>query len=117
MTKLRASKAVQLYLIQNDTQKMAEALGHKYYRPELLSFYLPETILNFFQSRWIRIFQKGIICEAMKDSKNFFKASKFNSLEELEEFMNLHSLKNIPEPKIDINNNSTIGSNEDKAII
>ena len=27
------------------------------------------------------------------------------------------SLKNIPEPKIDINNNSTIGSNEDKAII
>jgi hypothetical protein len=56
---------------------MAEALGHKYYRPELLSFYLPESILNFFQSRWIRIFQKGIICEAIvevecEDNKRFY---------------------------------------------
>lgn len=97
MTKLRASIAVQLYLEQNDTQKMAEALGHKKYKPELLSFYLPEPILDFFQSRWIRIFQKGIVCEAMKNSKHFFKASKFNSMEELEEFMNLHSLENIPD--------------------
>jgi hypothetical protein len=99
MTKLRASIAVQLYLVQNDTQKMAEALGHKKYKPELLSFYLPETILEFFQSRWIRIFQKGIICEAMKNSENLFRASSFNSLEELEEFMELHSLKNIPNIK------------------
>lgn len=102
MTKLMASIAVQLYLEQNDTQKMAEALGHRKYKPELLSFYLPEPILDFFQTRWIRIFQKGIICEAMKDSKNFFKASKFSSIEELEEFMNLHSLKNTPNIQKDV---------------
>lgn len=101
MTKLRASKAVQLYLIQNDTQKMAEALGHKYYRPELLSFYLPETILDFFQSRWIRIFQKGIICEAMKDSNNLFKASNFTTMQDLEDFINIHSLKNLPNVKVE----------------
>lgn len=110
MTKLRASIAVQLYLEQNDTQKMAEALGHRKYKPELLSFYLPEPILDFFQSRWIRIFQKGIICEAMKDSTSFFKASKFNSMEELEAFMNLHSLKNIPD--IQKNENKAINKDE-----
>lgn len=117
MTKLRASKAVQLYLIQNDTQKMAEALGHKYYRPELLSFYLPEPILDFFQSRWIRIFQKGIICEAMKDSKNLFKSSNFKSMEDLEEFIHLHSLKNIPDikhnNKLSVNDEIYIGINQD----
>lgn len=110
MTKLRASKAVQLYLIQNDTQKMAEALGHKYYRPELLSFYLPETILDFFQSRWIRIFQKGIICEAMKDSENLFKASNFTTMQDLEDFINIHSLKNLPNVKVEnkLSNNDEI---------
>lgn len=113
MTKLRASIAVQLYLEQNDTQKMAEALGHRKYKPELLSFYLPEPILDFFQSRWIRIFQKGIICEAMKDSENFFKASKFNSMEELEEFMSLHSLKNTP----NIQKNVTKENNKDEIYI
>lgn len=113
MTRLRASIAVQLYLEQNDTKKMAEALGHKKYKPELLSFYLPETILDFFQSRWIRIFQKGIICEAMKDSSNFFNASKFNSMEELDEFMNLHSLKNIP----DVQKYNNIETNKDELYI
>lgn len=111
MTKLRASKAVQLYLIQNDTQKMAEALGHKHYRPELLSFYLPEPILDFFQSRWIRIFQKGIICEAMKDSNYFLAASKFKSMQDLEDFMKLHSLKNIPNIKIE-NKSQNINNDE-----
>lgn len=118
MTKLRASKAVQLYLVQNDTQKMAEALGHKYYRPELLSFYLPKPILDFFQSRWIRIFQKGIICEAMKDSENLFKASNFKSMKDLEDFISLHSLKNIPNIKhndnhLNINDEIYIGINQD----
>lgn len=118
MTKLRASIAVQLYLDNNDTQKMAEALGHKKYKPELLSYYLPESILDFFQSRWIRIFQKGIICEAMKDSENFKKASNFKSIQELEDFMKLYSLKNIPNNRVEnseLNNKDEIfiGINED----
>jgi hypothetical protein len=120
MTKLRASKAVTLYLIQNDTKKMAEALGHKEYKPELLSFYLPKPILDFFQSRWIRIFQKGIICEAMKDSENLFKASNFNSMSDLEEFIKLHALKNIPDikpqsenKKLNLNDQVYIGVNKE----
>lgn len=110
MTKLRASIAVQLYLDQNDTQKMAEALGHKKYKPELLNYYLPETILNFFQTRWIRIFQKGIICEAMKNSENLFKASYFNNMQDLSDFLNLHSLKNLPDIQ---KNNEHENSNEE----
>lgn len=119
MTKLRASKAVTLYLVQNDTKKMAEALGHKEYKPELLSFYLPKQILDFFQSRWIRIFQKGIICEAMKDSENLFKASNFKSMNDFDCFINLHALKNIPDTKklddVKLNSNEEIyiGINED----
>lgn len=120
MTKLRASKAVTLYLIQHDTQKMAEALGHKSYKPELLSYYLPKPILDFFQSRWIRIFQKGIICESMKDSENFLKASSFKSMNELEQFIKLHSLKNIPDihsktedKKINVNDEIYVGINKE----
>ena len=49
LTKMRASVAVQVYLKTKSTTKMAQALGHTRYRPELLEHYLPEPILDFFQ--------------------------------------------------------------------
>ncbi|MGL4224409.1 MAG: hypothetical protein ACRCSE_04595 [Vibrio sp.] len=81
------------YLKDKDVSLMAKSLGHDKYRQDLLSHYLPEPILQYFQSRWIRIFQKGIICEAMKDNKNLLKASSFNNIKELERFLFNHALK------------------------
>ena len=75
---------------------MAEALGHSKYNPTLLRDYLPESILAFFQSRWIRIFQRGLVCEAMKDSPHLLRASSFTSIDELHIFLRNHALKEIP---------------------
>lgn len=91
-TKFRATVGLQVFLETGSAKAMSEALGHAKYKPELLSHYLPEPILAFFQSRWIRIFQKGIICEAMKDSALLLRASKFKSIDELDRFLNHHAL-------------------------
>lgn len=75
---------------------MSKALGHTKYDPQLLSHYLPASILDFFQRRWILLFQKGIICESLKDSSFLFKASNFKNMEQLNTFLENHALKNIP---------------------
>jgi len=96
LTKIRASRGVQVYFETKSTTKMAKALGHTKYDPQLLSRYLPESILEFFQRRWILLFQKGIICESMKDSEFLFRASSFKNIEQLNTFLENHTLKNIP---------------------
>lgn len=91
-TRFRATVGLQVFLETGSAKTMSEALGHAKYKPELLSHYLPEPILAFFQSRWIRIFQKGIICEAMKDSALLLRASNFKSIDELDKFLNHYAL-------------------------
>lgn len=92
-TRFRATVGLQVFLETGSAKAMSEALGHAKYKPELLSHYLPEPILRFFQSRWIRIFQKGIVCEAMKNSALLLRASNFSSIDELNSFLNHHALK------------------------
>ncbi|AWG77813.1 hypothetical protein C4C99_RS07550 [Vibrio parahaemolyticus] len=96
LSTLRASCGVRVYLETLSVEEMAKALGHVRYDSTLLEHYLPEPILAFFQSRWIRIFQKSIICEAMKDSVYLLEATKFKNMDELHEFLENHALKNIP---------------------
>ena len=97
-TKFRATIGVQVYLETGSTKAMSEALGHIKYKPVLLSHYLPEPILQFFQSRWIRIFQKGIVCEAMKDSSLLLRASNFKTMDEIDLFLNNHALSLPDDP-------------------
>lgn len=97
ITRIRASRGVQIYLETESTTKMSQALGHAKYDPNLLEHYLPAPILDFFQRRWISIFQKGIICEAMRDSEFLLKASNFDSMKELDLFLKNHTIKNIPD--------------------
>lgn len=109
LTKLRASRGVQVYFETQSTTAMSKALGHTKYDPQLLSRYLPAPILEFFQRRWILLFQKGIICEAMKDSEFLLKASNFKTMEQVNTFLENHTLKNIP----DISNKSNNESKSD----
>ena len=97
LTKMRASKGIQTYIKTESTTKMAEALGHKKYRSDLLSHYLPEPILDFFQRRWISIFQKGIICEALKESNFILESSGFKDMDTLNNFLKTHTIRNIPD--------------------
>jgi hypothetical protein len=96
-SKFRASRGVQVYLETRSVKAMSDALGHAKYKPDLLSHYLPEPILQFFQTRWIRLFQKGIVCEAMKDSPYLFQATKFETMEELDQFLVNHAIRHFPE--------------------
>lgn len=101
VTSLRATRAVLIYIESNSITETAKALGHSEVSPDLLSSYLPEPILAFFQTRWIRVFQRGIICLAMKESKYLLQVSNFQSMDELHNFLENHALKDIPESMSD----------------
>ncbi|MBD8524450.1 hypothetical protein [Pseudomarimonas arenosa] len=93
---LRASSALVVYLNTGSSLKMSEALGHTHYSPKLLDHYLPEPIQRFFKERWIRIFQTGLVCQAMKGSSLLIEATGFQSMKQLDDFLNEHALKDIP---------------------
>lgn len=96
LTAFRATAGVITYLNTRSLEKMAKTLGHKTYSHKLLSRYLPEPILAYFQERSIRIYQIGIIAESLKDSDHLLEASGFKSTEQLNTFLSNHVLKNIP---------------------
>jgi hypothetical protein len=93
LSALRASVGISIYLDTGSVQKMAQALGHAEYSPKLLEHYLPVSILEFFQSRWIRLFQTGMIVYAMKGSDLLLEASGLKSTEALNAFLEKHSFK------------------------
>ena len=108
LSSIRASAGVLVYLETHSVKKMAEALGHAEYSSALLGRYLPESIMSFFQTRWIRIFQRAFICEAMKDSPYLLEATDFSCMSELHRFLSNHALKDIPSHLSDPEkNNST----------
>ncbi len=93
---VRSTRALQVYLETHSVKAMSEALGHKQYNPNLLSSYLPDVFLEYFNSRWIRIFQNAIIYEATKDKPYLFDALDITS-DQLEAFLKNHQLETIPE--------------------
>lgn len=107
---VRSSAAVLVYLKTRSAEKMAKALGHATYQPKLLEHYLPKPILDFFQERWIRIFQTGIIVEALKDSTHLFEASSFSSMDDLHQFLSNHALRLIPQHISDDSESTPISS-------
>lgn len=96
LSRIRASAGTLVYLETQSVQKMAEVLGHKQYVPDLLSRYLPPALQEFFQERWIRIFQNGIIAEALRDSSYLAAATDFSTPEELASFLSRHALRLLP---------------------
>ena len=117
-SRVRASCGVAVYLETRDVKKMSEALGHAKHSAGLLSHYLPESILAFFESRWVRIFQRGMICLAMKDSPFFIEAMGFATMDELHSFLENHAIKEIPthiEDPEHINDVTSRRSPKDKA--
>lgn len=97
VTAFRASCGVEVYLDTHSVEEMARALGHTTYNSSLLSSYLPAPILEFFQTRWIRVFQRGLVCEAMRGSPYLLQATRFESMDELHTFLENHAIREIPE--------------------
>ncbi|MFJ5286663.1 hypothetical protein ACIP66_22830 [Pseudomonas sp. NPDC088429] len=94
--RIRASAAVAVFMKSKSSEAMSKALGHQHYYPDLLSHYLPDALLAFIKARWIRIFQKALVCEAMKDSPHLLQVTKFNSMDELDTFLDNHRIQEIP---------------------
>lgn len=87
LARLRASCGVLVYFQTRSVQGMAEALGHVRYDSRLVARYLPPILQEFFVERWVRLFQTGIVCEALKESPALLRASGFRSLEALTQFL------------------------------
>lgn len=97
VTSVRATAGTMEYLKTGSAERMSRALGHSEYSPKLLCRYLPEPIFGYFQERWIRIFQTGIVVEALKDSEFLLEASGFTSMEQLNMFLQHHALDILPD--------------------
>lgn len=100
MRRVRASAAVVVYLHTGSAEKMSKALGHETYEHRLMDRYLPRALQDFFNDRYIRLFQTGILCEALKNSPFLLDAINFSSSEELNEFLE-NSVIRFPEPGLD----------------
>ncbi len=90
---LRASAGVIVYFKTKSVRDMATALGHAKYDMKLLDRYLPKVIRQFFEDRWIRIFQTGVIVQALEGSQYQLEASGFKTIKELDEFLLNHAIK------------------------
>lgn len=93
---IRRHRGFQIYLATRSMDAVAEALGHKKKDVNLLTSYLPNPLMDFFNARWIRQFQNAILLEAMKYSVYRLDAVNM-SAQDIEEFLNNHGISNIPE--------------------
>lgn len=96
LKRLRSSAGVLVYFETGSVEEMAKALGHAMWSPKLLDHYLPKPLQEFFTERWIRLFQTGIICEALKGSSHLLEAAAFQTMDELDAFLENHALRRIP---------------------
>lgn len=93
---VRATVGVVAYIREPDIQKLANLLGHKKLDIRLLERYLPAPLMRYFEERWVRLFQCGILVEALKGSKYLQPSVGFKSLHELNQFVSNHALKWAP---------------------
>lgn len=96
LTKIRPSRAVEIFIQSKSSEQMSKALGHEHYYSDLLSHYLPDAILAFIKARWIRFFQKALVCVAMEESHHLLRVTKFTNIDELDAFLENHRIKDIP---------------------
>lgn len=89
---LRATTAVLSYIENPDLAAFAKRLGHAKFDWLLMGRYMPTPLLAFFQERWVRLFQHAIIVTAMRGSEFELRASGFETMEQLHEFLKNHAL-------------------------
>lgn len=92
---LRKACGIKEYLETKSIQSVSEKLGHKKANMDILETYLPAPLLNYFNDRWIRIFQNAILLEALEGLSYLIDALDFTE-ESLDEFLLNHKLKELP---------------------
>lgn len=90
---IRATRGVIIFLETESLTAASKELGHAEFSLKLLKSYIPKPLLEFFETRWMRVFQQTIILHALKDSPFLLQASGMHSMEEVHDFLNNHALK------------------------
>lgn len=118
LRRLRASCGVRVFIRTRSVEKMAEALGHTEYRPDLLDSYLPLKLQEFFDERWIRIFQRTVVCWALDDhARALHNQLGFKSVYEFDEFMKVNVLRELPASLTDPMGSKNILDNNNELVI
>ncbi|MHA7685097.1 hypothetical protein [Cupriavidus sp. PET2-C1] len=91
IAKIRSTRGVLRFLETMDIQKMALELGNE--ADTSLRHYLPESLWEYFATRWLRIFQNLLIVEATRDTKYMQRALHFRSADEMDQFLRTHAIR------------------------
>lgn len=118
LRRLRASCGVRVFIQTRSVEEMAEALGHTEYRPELLDSYLPLKLQEFFDERWVRIFQRAVVCWALDDDALAVHSKLgFKSILEFDEFMKVNVLRELPASLMDPTGSKNLLDNNDELVV
>lgn len=112
---LRATVAIQVFMKTHSEYEMANALGHEEFNPQLLARYLPEPVLAFFRARWVSAFQTSVIAVVTRDTPYQLKATGFETLSELNEFMRNNALPGLEDALLG-QSSGTIGSSTGRVL-
>jgi hypothetical protein len=96
LSSIRASRCVEVYLLTGKTDLMRRALGHDANDSKVLESYLPEVFIRLIESRSIQAVQKIIICHSLRDSPFLVEGTGFDTLEELEMFLENYTSQELP---------------------
>lgn len=94
--RIRSTKGVLVFLESMDITAMARELGNS--SETSLRNYLPDSIWDYFTTRWIRIFQNLLIVAATKDTPYMLRALNFKNAEEMDEFLRNHAQESLLPP-------------------
>lgn len=87
--RIRSTRGVLVFLETMDITQMARELGNT--NETSLRHYLPDSLWEYFTTRWVRIFQNLLIVEATKETSYMQRALHFTSADEMDEFLRNHA--------------------------
>lgn len=97
--RIRSTRGVLVFLETMDLSRMAQELGNN--NETSLRHYLPDSLWDYFATRWLRIFQNLLIVEATIGTPYMQRALRFRTAAEMDEFLQNHALTPlIPEDEI-----------------
>jgi hypothetical protein len=84
---LRTTCGLKVFIETHSERRMAEALGHSEFNPQMLARYLPPPLLTFFRARWVRAFQTGLLSVILDNSEYKLRALGVSSSENLQRLL------------------------------
>ena len=94
--RIRSTRGVIVFLETMDLAAMARELGNT--ADTSLRHYLPDSLWDYFATRWLRIFQNLLIVEATVGTPYMQRALQFQTAAEMDAFLRNHAVKSLLPP-------------------